>query len=118
MLLYTIPQSDDQLFIVTDRAVRCSGLGATMYARRGHQLLLAGFFAARLKKNQSIWLPCEMEALSIAVAIRHFSPYIIMTRHQACIVTDSQPCVQAFEKLRREEFSATTRVTTFLSAAS
>ena len=59
----TIPQSDDQLFIVTYGAVRNSGQGATIYARRGHKLLLSGVFSARLKKNQSIWLPCEIKAV-------------------------------------------------------
>ena len=62
-MLLLFPQSNDQLFIVTDGAVRYSGLGATVYARRGHKLLLAGVFSARLKHNQSIWLPCEIKAV-------------------------------------------------------
>ena len=46
-----------------------------------------------------------MEALSIAVATKHFSPYLIQSHHKACILTDSKPCVQAYEKLCRGEFS-------------
>ena len=64
------------------------------------------------------WLPCEVEALAIAVATKHFSPYLIQSLHKACILTDSKPCVHAYEKLCRGEFSASPRVSTFLSTVS
>ncbi|KAJ8347455.1 hypothetical protein AAFF_G00199510, partial [Aldrovandia affinis] len=60
----TLPRPADQLWIVTDGAVREPGLGATLY------------------------------------------------------ITYSKPCIQAFEKLCRGEFSASPRVTSFLSTAS
>jgi hypothetical protein len=63
-------------------------------------------------------LPCEIEALSIASAVKHFSPFIVQSEHTTCILTDSKPCVQAFEKLCRGEFSASPRVSTFLSVVS
>ena len=59
-----------------------------------------------------------MEALAIAVATKHFSPYLIQSHQKACILTDSKPCVQAYEKLCRGEFSASPRVSTFLSTVS
>ena len=71
------------------------GICATMYVSRQNKLLLAGFFSAKLRKHQVTWLPCEIEALSIAAAIKHFSPYIIQSTHNTCMFTDSQPCVQA-----------------------
>ena len=64
------------------------------------------------------WLPCEVEALTISLATRHFSPYIIQSSHSTCILTDSKPCVQAYEKLCRGEFSASPRVPTFLYTVS
>ncbi len=63
-------------------------------------------------------LPCEVEALSIAVATKHFSPYIIQSEVNPCVLTDSKLCVQAFEKLCHGEFSASPRVSTFLSVVS
>lgn len=114
----TLPRPDDQLWIVTDGAVRDPGLGATLYISRGDKVEVAGYFSAKLRKNQVNWLPCEVEALSIAAAIKHFSPYIIQSSQTACVLTDSKPCVQAFGKLCRGEFSASPRVTTFLSTAS
>ena len=115
----TIPKAEDQLWIVTDGAVRDPGIGATLYVtRENNKPQLAGFFSAKLKKHQPSWLPCEIEALSIATAIKHFSPYIIQSGHKCCVLTDSKPCVQAYEKLSRGCYSNSLRVNTFLSTAS
>ena len=114
----TLPRPSDQLWIVTDGSVTKRGLGATLYINRHDKLYLAGFFSAKLRKHQVTWLPCEVEALSIAAAVKHFSPYIIQSTQKACLLTDSKPCVQAFEKLCRGEFSASPRVTSFLSTVS
>lgn len=72
----------------------------------------------RLPDSESTWLPCEVEALAIAIATKHFSPYLIQSHHKACILTNSKPCVQAYEKLCCGEFSASPRVPTFLSTVS
>ena len=114
----TLPQPSDQLWIVTDGSVSKHGIGATLYGSRNNKLLLAGFFSAKLRKHQVTWLPCEVEALSISAAVKHFSPYIIQSKHTACVLTDSKPCVQAIEKLCRGQFSASPRVTFFLSTVS
>jgi hypothetical protein len=116
--IITLPRPSDQLWIVTDGSIKQRGAGATLYVMRGKQLLLAGFFSAKLRKQQVTWLPCEIEALSIAVATKHFSPYMIQSKHTVCILTDSKPCVQAYEKLCRGEFSPSPRVSTFLSTVS
>ena len=109
-----LPRADDQIWIVTDGSVTRQGISATMYVVRENKFLFARFFSAKLRKHQVTWLPCEIEALSIAAAIKHFSPYIIQS-HNTCLLTDSKPCVQAVEKLCRSEFSASPRVTSFLS---
>jgi hypothetical protein len=109
-----IPRPDDQLWIVTDASVKQYGLGSTMYALRNNKLLLAGFFNVKLKKYQVSWMPCELEALCIGTAIKHFAPYIIQSSKTTQVLTDSKPCVQAYNKLQRGDFSASARVTTFL----
>ena len=113
-----LPRASDQLWIVTDGSVTRRGLGATLYVTRQDRLLLASFFSSKLRKHQVTWLPCEVEALSIAAAVKHFSPFIIQSKHQACVLTDSQPCVQALQKLCRGEFSASPRVSSFLTTIS
>jgi hypothetical protein len=114
----TLPRPTDQLWIVTDGAVKSHGLGATLYVTRNDKLRLAGFFSAKLRKRQIDWIPCEIEALCIAAAVKHYSPFIIQSSQNACVLTDSKPCVQAFEKLCRGEFSNSARVSTFLSIVS
>ena len=114
----TLPKSTDQLWIVTDDALRSGGLGATLYINCKNKLYLAGFFSAKLRNNQHTWLPCEIEALSISAAVKHFSPYIVQSDVNTCVLTDSKPCVQAFEKMCRGEFSSSPRVSTFLSTVS
>ena len=114
----SLPIPSDQLWIVTDGALRKPGIGATLYVTRNDKLRLAGFFSTKLRGSQLTWLPCEVEALEIAVATKHFSPYLIQSLHMACILTDSKPCVQAYEKLCRGEFSASPRASTFLSTVS
>ena len=114
----TIPQPQDALWKVTDGSVKNRGIAATLYVHRNGSLLLAGFFSAKLCKHQVTWLPFEIEALAIGAAIRHFAPYIIQSPHTAEVLIDNRPCVQAYEKLKRGEFSASSRVTTFLSAVS
>ena len=114
----TIPRPSDKLWIVTDGSVKENGIGSTLYVNRNDKTLLAGFFSAKTKNHQVRWLPCEMEALSIATSIKHFSPYIIQSIHKTNLLTDSDPCVKAFKKLCRGEFSASPRVTTFLTQVS
>ena len=111
-------QPDDHLWIVTDASVKECGIAATLYVLRQEMLLLAGFFNAKLRHHQITWLPCEIEALCIGTAIKHFSPLITQSNHQAQVLTDSRPCVQAYDKLMRGEFSTSARVTTFLSLVS
>ena len=79
---------------------------------------LAGFFSTKLRGSQLTWLPCEVEALAIPFTTKHFSPYLIQSHHNACILTNSKPCVQVYEKLWRGEFSASPSVSTFLLAMS
>ena len=114
-LTITLPRPEDQLWIVTDGAVRDPGIGATLYVTRGDKVHVSGFFSAKLWGSQTTWLPCEVEALSTAAATKHFSPYLIQSVKKACILTDSKPCVQAYEKLCRGKFP---RVSTFLSVVS
>ncbi|XP_014678553.1 PREDICTED: uncharacterized protein LOC106818350 [Priapulus caudatus] len=114
----TLPTPDDVLWIVTDGAVKNHGIGATLYVTRNDRIRLAGFFSAKLRKHQVTWLPCEVEALAIAAAVQHFSPYVVQSRHGTCVLTDSKPCVQAYEKLCRGEYSASPRVSTFLATIS
>ena len=114
----TLPRPSDQLWIVTDGSVTKRGIGATLYINRDQKLHLAGFFSAKLRKHQVTRLPCEVEAVSIATTVQHVSPFITQSTRQACVLTDSKLCVQAIDKLCHREFSASPRITSFLSTIS
>ena len=113
-----LPCPSDTLWIVTNGSITKRGLGATLYVLRAGGLHLAGFYSGKLHKHQVTWLPCEVEALSIAAAVKYFSPFIIQSSHPTTVLTDSKPCVQAIDKLCRGEFSASPRVTSFLTTVS
>lgn len=112
----TLPCRSNLLWIATDGSVKNRDIGATLYVSRNDNL--PGFFSAKLRKHQVTWLPREVEAWSIAAAVKHFSPYIIKSDQQACVLTDSKPCVQAIDKLCRSKFSVSPRVTSFLTTVS
>ena len=113
-----LPCLSDTLWIVTDGSVTKRGLGATLYISHVSHLHLAGFYRGKLRKNQVTWLPCEVEALSIAAAVKYFSPFIIQSLHPTPALTDSKPSIQAIDKLCRRDFSASPPVTSFLTTVS
>ena len=113
-----IPHPSDALTIVTDASVRPGAVGATLYAIGENGPKLAGFYNCKLPNFQRKWLPCEVEALAIACALNHFSPYIQNSKHRPQVLTDSKPCVDAAKKLLRGEFSTSARLSTFLSSTS
>ena len=106
------------LWILTDGSVTKTGVGATLYVLCASCLRLAGFYSGKLRKHQVTWPPCEVEALSIAAAVKYFSPLIIQLSHPTTMLTDSKPCVQAIDKVCRRDFSASPRVTSFLTTVS
>ncbi len=111
-----MPGRSDKLWIVLDAATRSPGIGATLYVGDNKDnLKIGGFFSAKLKGSQIDWLPCEREALGIAGAVKYFQPYITQSHLQTTVLTDNKPCVQAYAKAQKGEFSASPRVSTFLS---
>ena len=112
----TLPTPSDLLIIVHDGSQ--VGIRSVMYLIRNGTMKLGGFFSAKLKSHQTRWLPCEIEALSISASIRHFAPYIRQSHHRTQILTDSRPCVQAWTKMTRGEFSLSSRVATFITTLS
>ena len=112
----TLPQPSDQLIIVHDGSK--VGIGSVLYLLRNSNIKLGGFFSAKLKSHQTLWCPCEIEALSIASSVKHFGPYIRQSTQTSQILTDNKPCVQAWSKMIRGEFSTSARVATFMSVLS
>ena len=113
--ILTLPRKEDHLQVITDASKL--GIASALYVIR-NKPMLAGVFSAQLKGSQSRWLPCELEALSIGTSVKHFGPYLIQSEQVTDVLTDSKPCIQAYNKLQRGMFSASSCVTTFLSTIS
>ena len=114
----TIPTPNDKLTITVDASPMNDGISATLFVTRDGKLLVADNFSLKLKSHQTGWEPCELEALAITGGVKHFSPYIRESKHTTLIFSDSKPCIQAYNKLLRGHFSASARISTFLSCLS
>ena len=114
----TVPRPSDHLIATSDGSIKNQGLGSVLYILRDGQIHLGGYFSMKLSEHQARWLPCELEALAIASSVNHWQLFIRESHHVTQILTDSRPCVQAAKKLARGEFSASSRVSTFLSTLS
>ena len=55
--------------------------------------------------------------MPIATTVNHIAPYIIQAAERTHVLTDNRPCVLAYNKLCRGEFSSSVRVTSPLSTA-
>ena len=109
----TLPHPDDQLILISDGCNSLPAVGATLFVKR-EKLQVAGYFSSKVSKFQIPWLPCETEALGINLAITAFANVIRESKHVTKFLTDSKPCVQAFEKLSKGGFSLSPRVSSFL----
>ena len=116
--ILTIPTASDKLILTVDASPINDGIGSTLFVVRNGKRHIGEFFSLKLKTHQTGWQPCEMEALAITAGVRHFEPYIRESIHPLQILSDSKPCVQAFAKLCKGKFSASSRVSTFLSCLS
>ena len=110
----TLPHPSDQLFLVSDGCNSPPSVGSTLYVKRGSNIHIAGFFSAKVKKQQLLWLPCEIEALGIKLSINAFSHYIRESLNTTKFFTDSKACVEAFGILSKGGFSMSPRISSFL----
>ena len=111
-----LPRPSDRMILVHDGSK--VGIGSVLYLVRSGEMKLGGFFSAKLKVHQNLWYPCEIEALSIASSVTHHAPYIVQSGHRTQVLTDNRPCVQAWCKMKRGEFSSSARVSNSLSVLS
>jgi len=116
--ILTIPKPSDHLILTVDASPVNKGLGATLFLQRDGKRHLAEFYSFKLKNHQLSWNPCELEALAISAGVNHFAPFVRESQHPLQVLTDSKPCAQAFRRLCNGQFSASARVSTFLSTLS
>ena len=74
-----------------------------------------GFFSACLYGSRQKWLPCEAECLGVKLVLEHFAPVLRESKHQIIHHCDNLPTVRAYERLRQGKFSASARISAFLT---
>ena len=79
------------------------------------QELVGGFYSVILDKHKRNWLPCEGEACGIRLVLEHFRNYIRESSNTTIHFTDSQPCVLAWKRSLKGAFSASSRISAFLT---
>ncbi len=88
------------LWIITYASMKEHGIVVILYIMRDGKLPLV-MLNAKLRKLRKH----EVEALCIGMAVKHFLPHIIESKHTTQVLTDSHSCFQARDKLKHGEFS-------------
>ena len=114
----TVPIPSDKLIMTVDASPVNDGISASLFVVWQEKRLIGECFSLKLKSHQTKSQPCELEALAITTGVKHFSPYIRESVNPLQILSDSKPCVQAYRKLLKGHFSASSRLSTFLSCLS
>ena len=117
------PRPDDQLSTYSDYSADTRAIGGRLVINRKQEdgttvELIGGFYSSVLKKHKRNWLPCEGEAAGIRLVLEHFKPHIRESNNVTVHYTDSQPCVLAWKRSMRGAFSASARISTFLTGLS
>ena len=112
--ILALPKPSEKLIIYPDWSDEHQAGGAPLYVRRGKQLLKVRNFGQRLKAMKR-WAPCEGEAWIIRTGVENHGPWIAESSYTTEVATDNFPCVLAFKRLRRGQFSKSVRVAYFLS---
>ena len=117
-----VPKPSDTLHTFSDFSKTAKAIGGRLEIHRivdgKLKKLLGGHFSCRVPKLQQRWHPCEGEALAARVVLQHFSGYIRESKNQTIHHTDNQPVVQAWKRSKVGAFSASARISAFLSGVS
>ena len=117
------PRPDDQLHTFSDFSADTGAVGGRLAILRkqpnGETVeLVGGFFSVVLDRHKKNWLPCEGEACGICLVLEHYKNHIRESQNTTIHFTDSQPCVLAWKRSQRGAFSASSRISAFLTGLS
>ena len=117
-----IPKPSDILHTYSDfsKAEKAVGGRLEIHRKVNGKLrkLPGGHFSCRVSKLQEKWYPCEGEALATKLVLEHFADSIRENNNVTIHHTDNQPVVQAWKRSKSGAFSASARISTFLTGIS
>ena len=92
-----------------------NGLGTTLFVNLSGKRHIAQFFQLQIEGTStqllSMWTGGSCNSQTGA---EHFVAYICESIHPLKVLSESKPCVQAYNRLHHGHFSASARVSTFL----
>ena len=113
-----VPRSTDTLHIYSSYKADTRAVGGKLVIVREEdgiiRYLHGGYFSVILDKFKSSWTPCEAEAAGIRLTVQHFAQFIKESRNITKHFTDNMPSVQAWRRCLKGQFSASSRISTFL----
>ena len=113
-----IPKPSDTLQTYSDYSADTRAVGGRMVIVREEngvvRHLHGGYFSVILDRFKSHWVPCEAEAAGIRLTLQHFAAFIRESRNITTHYTDNMPSVQAWRRCLQGQFSASSRISTFL----
>ena len=114
-----LPAPDDQLLLETDaangRGNDPAGIGHILYAIKNKEKLPVRFHSVKLPDKCKKWSPCEIEALAFAVGIEKEYDLIRESKHPLIVCPDSKPVHEAVKMINEGKFSASARMSSFLT---
>ena len=116
------PHPDDQLITFSDYSMSHDAIGGRMIAREKTKDgktrdRLVGHFSVMLK-HKVPWSPCDGEAAGIRLTLEHFTPYIRESNKVTVHYSDNKPCIDAWKRSQHGAFSASNKISTFLTGLS
>ena len=114
----TVPRPTDRLATFSDYSADTRSVGGRLEITRlvdgVEKKFHGGYFSVVLDKFKKHWVPCEAEAAGVRLTLLHFEPYIRENHHNTVHYTDNMPVVQAWRRSMQGQFSASSRISTFL----
>ena len=110
-----LPSPHDQLLLVPDGAQKTPGIGHVLYAVVGGQRKPVRFHSVKLPEHCKKWSPCEVEALAFATGIQAEMDIIKESHKPLLIAPDSTPVKDAVNLIKKGKFSASARMTSFIT---
>ena len=110
-----LPSPHDQLLLVPDGAQKTPGIGHVLYAVVDGQRKPVRFHSVKLPDHCKKWSPCEIEALAFATGIQAEMDIIKESHKPLLIAPDSTPVKDAVNLIKKGKFSASARMTSFIT---
>ena len=108
-----LPSPDDQLILQTDASK--IGLGHILYAMKDGKKTPVRIHSVKLPEKCQKWYPCELEGLALAAGVDKEFDLIRESKHPLIIETDSKPVHEALQLIKQGKFSASARISSFLT---